>query len=477
MKKTIFYSLVTGLLAFGACSNPEETPLKTPNVIVVFADDMGYGDTGAFGHPTIHTPNLDRMAEEGQKWTNFYAASSVCTPSRAGLLTGKLPIRNGMCGETEDRRVLFPDSDGGLPQTEITIAKALKTKGYSTACIGKWHLGHLPQYMPQSHGFDYYFGVPYSNDMDRPEGIDHKASCFNPKIEYFQVPLYRNQEIIEKPVNQLTITKRYTEEALKFIDDHKAQPFFIYLAHSMPHVPLFASKDFEGKSRRGRYGDVIEEIDWSVGQIMQKLKQTGLDENTLVVFTSDNGPWLLFDDLGGSAGLLKGGKGSTYEGGMREPSLFWWPEKLEKKVVMDMASTLDLYPTICKLTGVEISNASEIDGYDLSPVLFGNGKSNRDEIFYYRETEIFAIRKGAYKVHFKTQTGYEGDAPVEHNPPLLFNLENDPSEKYNIAAKHPDIIKKMVKLKEEHINSFTPGDCQLIKRIESADINQGDVSL
>ena len=281
------------LLAIGfACTTattPEESKQK-PNIIVIFADDMGYGDVGVFGHPTIKTPNLDRLAYEGQKWTNFYVAAPVCTPSRAGLMTGRLPIRSGMC--SDQHRVLFPDSKGGLPESEITIASALKKADYSTAMIGKWHLGHLPAFDPNAHGFDYYFGIPYSNDMDQtlPEGVGYFEACSNPKVSYFNVPLKRNRETIEQPANQHTITKRYTEEAVKYIAAHKEQPFFLYMAHSMPHVPLFPSAEFKGKSLRGIYGDVIEEIDWSVGKVIDALKENGLDDNTLVVFTSDNGP-------------------------------------------------------------------------------------------------------------------------------------------------------------------------------------------
>lgn len=461
----LVYSLLAISMLFSACNTqPEKTSPKQPNFIVIFADDMGYGDVGIFGHPTIKTPNLDKMADEGQKWTNFYAASSVCTPSRAGLLTGKLPIRTGMC--SNKRRVLFPDSDGGLPQSETTIATALKAKGYATACIGKWHLGHLPQYLPTSHGFDYYFGIPYSNDMDRPEGVDHRESCVNPKVEYFEVPLMRNTEVIERPADQTNITKRYTEEAVQFIEQNKENPFFIYLAHSMPHVPLFASEEFDGKSRRGIYGDVIEEIDWSVGKILDKLRETGRDENTLVVFTSDNGPWLIFNEHGGSAGLLRGGKGGTFEGGMREPTVFWMPGRLKQEVVMDMGSTLDLFPTITKMAGINVSSESILDGYDLSPLLFGTGKSGRDAIFYYRGTEIFAIRKGEFKAHFITQSEYGGEAPQKHAIPLLYNLETDPSEKYNVAEKNPEVIKEILRLKEEHELNMLVAPSQLEKRID-----------
>ncbi len=436
---------------------------KKPNFIIIFCDDLGYGDLGTFGHPTIRTPNLDRMAQEGQKWTNFYAAASVCTPSRAALLTGRLPIRSGMC--SSKRRVLFPDSAGGLPEKEITIAEALKPLGYATACIGKWHLGHLPQYLPTKNGFDYYFGIPYSNDMNRVEKDHHKA-FWDPKFEYFNVPLMRNEEIIERPADQRTITKRYTEETIRFIKKNKDKPFFIYLAHNLPHVPLFASKDFLGKSERGLYGDVVEEIDHGVGLILDTLRKEGLADNTLVVFTSDNGPWLAYNELGGSAGLLKDGKGTTWEGGMREPTIFWWPGKIKRGVVTDMGSTLDLFPTICKLAGAKIPNDRIIDGYDLSPALFGKGKSPRNIMFYYRGTKLYAVRKGPYKAHFYTRSAYKKNDPeVAHDPPLLFHLGHDPSEKYNIADQHPEVIADILKEVEKHKANLVPGEDQLVKRL------------
>lgn len=474
MKKINLWLSITflGFISLNCVNNPgDEQPesdgaQKKPNFIVFFCDDLGYGDIGSFGNPTIQTPNLDQMAREGQKWTSFYAAAPVCTPSRAGLLTGRLPIRSGMC--SHNRRVLFPDSKGGLPQSEITIAKALKEEGYTTSCIGKWHLGHLPKFLPTNHGFDYYYGIPYSNDMDRIEGIDHYESCIDPKVEYFQVPLMRNTEVIEKPADQRTITKRFTEEAVKFIEQNQNNPFFVYLAHSMPHVPLFTSEEFANVSRRGIYGDVIEEIDWSIGQILKKLKETGLDKNTLVVFTSDNGPWLMFNALGGTSGLLRGGKGGTFEGGMREPTIFWWPEVLEHKVVMDMASTLDLYPTICNLAGIQLPTDRKYDGYDLSPVLFDQGKNQREVLFYYRDDEVFAVRKGSFKVHFKTQAGFGDNKPTEHHPPLVYNLDVDPSEKYNVAEQQPEVIQEAKALLEEHKASIVPVENQLEKTIENA---------
>lgn len=435
-----------------------------PNVVIIFCDDLGYGDLACFGHPTIATPNLDRMAAEGQKWTNFYVAAPVCTPSRAAIQTGRLPIRTGMCSDT--RRVLFPDSAGGLQPEEITIADALKTAGYATACIGKWHLGHLPQYLPTEQGYDSYFGIPYSNDMDRlAESPKGRAAFLNPKPEYFNVPLLRDKKEVERPANQYTITRRYTEEAVRFIKANQQKPFFIYLAHNMPHVPLFSSKEFHDTSLRGLYGDVLQEIDWSVGQVLDTLRQTGLAENTLVAFTSDNGPWLIFDEMGGSAGLLRGGKGSTWDGGMREPTIFWWPDTIAPGVVREIGSTLDMLPTCASLCGAKLPQDLVLDGYDISPALLGTGPSPRKEMFYYRGEQLYAVRKGPYKLHFTTQAGY-GDKPHKHDPPALYNLEHDPSEKYDIAKDHLDVVAELTKLAEAHKQAMVPGKPQLIERIK-----------
>jgi len=435
-----------------------------PNAVLIFCDDLGYGDLACFGHPTIRTPNLDRMAAEGQKWTNFYVGASVCTPSRAALMTGRLPIRSGMC--SSKRRVLFPDSAGGLPQSEVTIARALKAQGYATGCIGKWHLGHLPQYLPTSHGFDSYFGIPYSNDMDRVKSPKGRAAFLDPKSEYWNVPLMRDEEIIERPANQNTLIKRYSEEAVKFISKDRSEPFFLYLAHNLPHVPLFASDEYKGTSRRGLYGDVIEEIDAGIGRILDTLKKKGLAENTLVVFTSDNGPWLPFNEHGGSAGLLREGKGCTYEGGMREPTICWWPGKIKPGIVRDIGATMDLYTTILKLSGAEVPTDRVVDGLDLRPALFGTGPSPRKTMFYYRGTELYAVRKGPFKAHFITRSGYRGDKPVRHDPPVLYNLEHDPSEKYNVAKKHPDAIADIMKEVQKHRQELVAGEDQLVKRIK-----------
>jgi arylsulfatase A-like enzyme len=433
---------------------------QSPNFVVIFCDDLGYGDLGCYGHPTIKTPNLDRMAAEGIKFTQFYSAACVCTPSRAALLTGRLPVRSGMC--SDKRRVLFPNSAGGLPQSELTLAEGLKTKGYATAAVGKWHLGHLPQFLPTNHGFDTYFGIPYSNDMDRvasaPKGRD---SFWKPKVSYWNVPLLRDTKVIERPANQTTITRRYTEEAVKFIKANKATPFFVYLAHSMPHVPLFASSRFHVKSRRGLYGDVIEEIDWSVGQVMNTLKAEGLAEHTLVFFTSDNGPWLIFNTHGGSAGPLREGKGSTWEGGMREPGIAWWPGKIKPRTSHAIASTMDIFTTCLKLAGAELPTDRVVDGVDLSPVLFEGSTKVRDTFFYYRGEQLYAVRKGPWKAHYLTQSGYGRIKAEQHDPPALFHLGHDPSEKHNLAEDNPEVLAEIAKAVAQHNAKLKRGKNQL----------------
>jgi arylsulfatase A len=454
----LFVACVSAGLAERSLADDETS---SPNFVIIFCDDLGYGDLGCFGHPTIATPNLDRMAAEGMKLTQFYSGAPVCTPSRAALMTGRLPLRNGMCSNR--RRVLFPNSKGGLLPEEITIAEAVKTKGYATACIGKWHLGHLPQFLPTANGFDSYFGIPYSNDMDRvndaPAG---RAAFWDPKIRYWNVPLMRDEEVIERPADQTTITRRYTEEAVKFIHANKEKPFLLYLAHSMPHVPLFASEKFQDTSRRGLFGDVIEEIDWSVGRVLDALRGDGLDKNTLVLFCSDNGPWLIFNQHGGSAGPLRGGKGSTWDGGMREPTIAWWPGRIQPaSVSADVGSTMDVFATVHRLAGVRLPQDRVLDSHDLSPILFGEGESTRGALFYYRAYNLMAVRQGPWKAHFMSQDGYGQPQPEQHDPPLLFNLEVDPGEKYNVAKDHAGVIAAIRKTVEQHKKMLKPAKSQL----------------
>lgn len=437
------------LILFALCSS---LSAATPNIVIIYADDLGYGDLGCYGHPTIRTPNLDRMAAEGMRFTQFYSAAEVCTPSRAALLTGRYPIRSGMCHDQV--RVLRSKSTGGLPHEEVTLAELLKDQGYRTACIGKWHLGvwsNDPKHHPMQHGFDVHFGLPHSNDMDPNPGNPKMAGALaDQKAAYWNAPLYRGMELVEKPADQTTLTRRYTEEAVKFITGSKDKPFFLYFPHTFPHTPLFASPAFKDKSMRGLYGDVVEELDWSVGRVLDALRENGLAENTLVVFSSDNGPWLLMGETGGSAGLLREGKGSTWEGGMRVPGIAWWPGKIKPAVCRDVACTMDLFTTAAKLGGAKVPQDREVDGKDITPLLFGTGKVGRDIYCYYRGQRLYAARVGAWKAHFITQPAYGPDKPVTHEVPELYNLEEDPSEIRNVAGKHPDIIAQIQKEVEKH---------------------------
>ena len=454
MKKGLF---ILFCFPFFMLSAQSENP---PNFVVVFCDDLGYGDIGSFGHPIIQTPNIDRMAVAGQKWTQFYVADPVCTPSRAGLLTGRYPIRNGMT--SSKRHVLFPDSPNGLPLEELTIAEVLKTRGYATAAIGKWHLGHLPEFLPEQQGFDYYYGIPYSNDMDSDQWGEYLKRSEDPdyfsKTEFFNVPLIENTRVIERPADQTTITKRYTEKAIQFIEQNKAQPFFLYLAHSMPHIPLFVSEEFRGRSKASLYVDVIEEIDWSVGELLKALEKNQLDQNTIVVFTSDNGPWLLFKTHGGSAGPLRAGKGTTFEGGQRVPTVFWGPGIVTSGVIDQMGATLDLLPTFANLAGAEVPSDRKMDGYDLSKVLTQKSASPRKDFYYWAFAELHAYRNEQYKLHIKQREAiHYGRSTIVLERPELFDLKADISEKYNIAETFPDVVSDLLDTLELHLKDVDNG--------------------
>ena len=453
------FSFLTALL--GAHTHAADS---TPNVVVIFCDDLGWGDIGCFGNPTIRTPHLDRMAGQGQKWTQFYVAAPVCTPSRAALLTGRYPIRNGMT--SSKRVVLFPDSGGGLPPEEVTLAELLKQKNYATGIFGKWHLGHLPQYLPTAQGFDTYYGIPYSNDMDKSGGPDYRNSVvkdpdYYPDIAHYNVPLMRDEQVIERPADQNTITQRYTEEAIKFIREKKDQPFFVYLPHTMSHIPLFASDEFRGKSPRGLYGDVVEEIDWSVGRVLDTLRELQLHEKTLVVFTTDNGPWLTFQTHGGSAGPLRAGKGTTFEGGQRVPTIFWWPGKIQPGVVTEMGSTLDMMATLAALTGTDPPSDRKLDSYDLSPVLLGSGKSPRQEMFYWTRAELHAVRSGPWKLHVKMREPVNYGRAVVPDKPELYHVARDISEAYDVADRHPEIVERLLAMMENHKADIEPHEDML----------------
>ncbi len=454
MLRTILLALLsTSLLA-----------AERPNIVIIYADDLGYGDLGCYGHPTIRTPHLDRMAAEGMRFTQYYSAAEVCTPSRAALLTGRYPLRSGLCHT--QMRVLRNRSTGGIPAGEITLAELLKERGYTTGIIGKWHLGVWsvnPAHHPLKHGFDFHFGLPHSNDMDPMPGNPPKAgSLAGQNAAWWNAPLYRGMELVERPADQATLTKRYTAEAVKFIAASKDKPFFLYFPHTFPHTPLFASQDFRGKSRRGLYGDVVEELDWSVGQVLDAIRSTGIEKNTFVFFSSDNGPWLIMGETGGSAGLLREGKGSTWEGGMRVPGIAWWPGKVPAgKVCREVAGTMDLFTTSAHLAGADIPNDRPIDGLDIRPLLTESGPVARKIFCFYRGSDLYAARVGKWKAHFITQPAYGKDGPVKHDPPELYDLENDPGESRNLAAAHPEAIATILTAVDEHLAGMNPAPTQL----------------
>lgn len=411
------------------------------------------------------------MAAEGMRFTDFYSAAEVCTPSRAALLTGRYPVRSGM---THDRfRVLRRESMGHLPDSEVTLAQLLKTQGYSTGAVGKWHLGNWmnnPDGHPMKHGFDFYFGLPHSNDMNpTPLHSKEASNSLDPDPKNWEAPLFLGEKLIEQPADQTTLTRRYTEQAVKFIHEKKAGPFFLYLAHTFPHTPLFASDKFRNQSPRGRYGDVVEELDWSVGQVLDALRAEGLDKNTLVFFTSDNGPWLIRGLAGGSAGLLRDGKGSTYEGGMREPGLAWMPGRIPAgKVCREVATTMDLFTTCATWAGAKAPADRVIDGLDITPLLTASGAVQRDAFLYYRGTQLFAARVGKWKAHFITQPAYGPGKPESHEPALLYDLAADPSESRDVAAQHPDVLAQIAAAVERHRAGMQPAPTQLEATVAAA---------
>lgn len=441
-------TILAGMVTSSTLSDPQQSPVvaRPPNFVLILGDDLGYGDLGVYGHPVIRTPNLDRMACEGLKLANFYASAPLCTPSRAALLTGRYPIHSGLV------RVLFPGEKSGISDYEITLGTALQRLGYVTACIGKWHLGDLPPYRPNKHGFDYYFGLLYSSDMDQ------RIPQLEEKFRFpYPLSLYRNDEIIESPVERDKLTQYYNDEAVKFIQQNKDRPFFLYLPHSMPHWPWQASEKFRGKCPYGIYGDAVEEIDWGVGEIIRTLREKGIEDNTLVMFTSDNGADLsellnrAYDvpllPGGGSNGILRGGKGSTWEGGFRAPFLARWPGKVPAGIErLDIACTMDLFTTIVELAGGKVPDDRPIDGVNIWPTLQGTQESRREDFFYFSNAsdthvQILAMRSGKWKLHFRR---YDFRGPAVFHPEALYNLDEDPSEKYDQAKDQPQTVASLV---------------------------------
>lgn len=422
-----------------------------PNIVLVFADDLGYGDLGSYGARGYQTPNLDRLAKEGVRFTDFYVAQGICSASRAALMTGCYPNRIGILG------ALGPNDRHGIHDDEQTMAEMLKLRGYATAIFGKWHLGRPERFLPTRHGFDEYFGLPYSNDMwpGHPESPNAWPS----------LPLIEGERPIIFNPDQTQLTTSYAEHAVRFIERHRDGPFFVYLAHSMPHVPLFVSEKFAGQTERGLFGDVIEEVDWSVGQILQTLDRLTLDEKTLIIFTSDNGPWLSYGDHAGSAGPLREGKGTTFDGGVREPCLMRWPGKIPAgRVCREPAMTIDLFPTLARLAGEPTSGersekraaaARMIDGRDIWPLISGDAgaKSPHDALYFYWGRELQAVRAGRWKLHLPHSyrsldgAGGHGGIPgkyVQRQIELaLFDLEQDPGETINLAAEQPEMVERL----------------------------------
>jgi arylsulfatase A len=423
---------------------------RPPNFVIVFADDLGYADIGSFSTRDAkakpRTPNLDRMAAEGIRLTSFYVAQAVCSASRAALLTGAYSNRVGITGALNHR------ATHGINPDEITLAEVLKARGYATAIYGKWHLGHEQPFLPRQHGFDEYFGLPYSNDMwpRHPQQKDF----------YPDLPLIDGNNVAELDPDQSRLTTRYTERAVSFIDRNRDKPFFLYLAHTMPHVPLFVSNKFKGKTGQGLYGDVIAEIDWSVGRVLDAIKRAKLDDNTLVIFTSDNGPWMSYGNHAGSRGEFRESKGTAFEGGVRVPFVARWPGRIPRGAVGSLpAMTIDLFPTFAKLSGAAVSEERIIDGRDIWPLLTNapDAQAPHDALYFYWGTELHAVRSGRWKLHLAHpyralerpgQDGSPGTFVQKTLEMSLFDLESDPGESIDVASRHPDVVEQLLKLAE-----------------------------
>ena len=457
-----YFLFALSLFFVGSCKpKVAEEKKPAPNVVIVFTDDQGYQDLSCFGSPNIYTPHLDQIAADGLRLTNFYAAQAVCSASRAALLSGCYPNRIGIKG------ALFPKSKIGINPMETTLAEMLQEQGYKTGIFGKWHLGHLPKFLPNNHGFDEFMGIPYSNDMWPVDYEGNQVDKNHPKAKrYPQLPFFKNFDVVKeiKTIeDQAQLTTELTEAAVDFIERNKDNPFFLYVPHPMPHTPIAVSDKFKGKSDQGRYGDVIMEIDWSVGQIMNKLKEHQLDKNTIFIFTSDNGPWLNFGNHAGSASPLREGKGTAWEGGQREPCVVSYPNGIEGGRVIDTPMmTIDLLPTIAEITGAKLPEL-KIDGKSVWDIW--TGKSNKSPhdayFFYYKSNELHGVRYNDWKLYFphtyRSLNGREGGKdgyPVNYDMNEideieLYDLKNDISESKNVADQHPKIVLEIKSLADE----------------------------
>lgn len=468
------------LILSSCCFSTAFAATTAPNLMIVLTDDQGWGDLGVNGHPLIRTPNIDTLAREGQRWTNFYVAESVCSPSRGALLTGRLPVRTGIYGRSLTV-LLQNDPQFKIPTTETTLPQVLSNAGYETALVGKWHLGDKPDAAPTRYGFKSWWGFPYSNDIP-PAFLDSEAlmkqaftgdmksamqglgammeAYAHPKAEDWNLELRSSRATatgfddrqLETHVDQQSLTERITDESIKFLKQPRKHPFFLMVTYTAPHTPLMPSDKFKGHSEAGPYGDVVEELDWHVGRLMQTLRAEKLDKNTVVVFASDNGPWLMMALNGGSPGPFAGGKGSTSEGGMRTPAIFWGPGRIKPGRVTDMGATLDLLPTFAELAGAALPKQT-LDGVSLVPVLQGKGKSARDTLAYYSKGELFALRKGQYKIVLRES----GKSPAEDlagvskalDKPKLYDLSRDIFERNNIADSETEVLQTMLKAAEQ----------------------------
>jgi arylsulfatase A len=472
LKSNIRWNLIAFVLIFVAIStgradatdktvSPKAS--RPPNIVIVFIDDMGYADIGPFGATAYKTPNLDRMAKEGRIFTDFHSATAVCSASRVGLMTGCYPERVSILG------ALSWNAKVGISSEETTLAQLCKTRGYATAIYGKWHLGHHKQFLPLQHGFDEYFGLPYSNDMsplqaEMIKGMTPGAKANKRKAP--PLPLFEGNKVIDPsvtPEKLAQLTTLYTEHAVSFIDRNKDQPFFLYVPHTMVHVPLAVSEKFEGKSGAGLFGDVVMELDWSVGQILDAIKRNGLDDNTFVMFTSDNGPWLTYGNHAGSAGPLREGKGTMWEGGYREPCVMRWPGKIPPGTKCDeLASTIDIFPTVAKLIGAQVSTDRKIDGKDIWPLMSGapGATSPHDVLYCYYDRQLRAVRDPQFKLVFPHEyrsldgkPGGRDGVPANYKQlktkQALYDLKNDVGETTDVSADHPDVVARLEHAGEE----------------------------
>ncbi|WP_339715328.1 sulfatase [uncultured Kriegella sp.] len=450
MYRSLLYLLA--FTCFISCKSKTENVASKvdlpPNIVLIFTDDQGYQDIGVFGSPNILTPNIDQMAKDGVKLTSYYSAQPICSASRAGIMTGCYPNRIGI------HNALGPGSPVGINANETTMAEMLKAKGYKTAIYGKWHLGDDQKFLPTRHGFDEWFGIPYSNDMwpHHP----WQGTVFN----FLPLPLYENETVIDTLEDQSQLTTRLTEKSVDFINRNKDNPFFLYVPHPQPHVPLFVSDKFKGKSERGLYGDVIMEIDWSVGKIIEALQKNGLEDNTMIIFTSDNGPWLAYGNHAGSALPFREGKGTAWEGAQREPFVIKYPDKLTPNRTLDTPiMAIDLLPTIAEVTGAQLPNQT-IDGVSVWKVLTGESTKSPQEayFFYYRVNELMGVRYGKWKLYFphryRTMNGQEPGKDglpgeyrmVDMTEIELYDVTQDVSEIKNVAAQHPEVVEKIKNL-------------------------------